>query len=187
MTTIPFAEAWSVDFEYRAPPGELPHIECMVGSEYLSGREVRLSRDELLSLKRPPFDLERAAFFAYYASAEMGCFLELGWPPPPHVVDLYIEHRVQTNGLPRPKRSRPKGKAQSGQVRKGIGRDGLLGALALRGLAHIDADAKTTMRELILAEANPSPAQRAAILDYCASDVVGNEALARYMVERESN
>jgi DNA polymerase I-like protein with 3'-5' exonuclease and polymerase domains len=44
-------------------------------------------------------------------------------------------------------------------------------------------DTKDVMRNLILTEANPSPAQRSEILDYCASDVVGTEALLRYFLE----
>jgi hypothetical protein len=44
------------------------------------------------------------------------------------VIDLFAEHRVATNGIPLP-----------------CG-NGLLGALAIRGLAHIDAGEKEEMR-----------------------------------------
>jgi len=40
------------------------------------------------------------------------------------------------------------------------------------------------MRNLILIETNPSPEQRAAIIQYCSSDVAGAEALLRYMLDR---
>ncbi len=73
-----------------------------------------------------------ALFSAFFASAEFGCFLELGWPLPHNVLDLYAEHRNETNG------------------EKTLYGDGLLGALALRGLAHIDAGQKDEMRRLIL-------------------------------------
>jgi DNA polymerase-1 len=179
----PPAEVWFVDFEFRITPGGLPHVVCMVGHEFFSGREIRLWRDQLLALRQSPFP-DHAVIVAFYASAEAGCFLELGWEPR-NYIDLYIEHRVQTNGLPRPKRERKKQTAvQSGKVQKSEGRDSLLGALALRGLAHIDADDKARMRELILAEDIPSPSQIAEILNYCASDVIGTEALFRYMFER---
>jgi DNA polymerase-1 len=179
-----FAEAWCVDFEYRAAPGEHPFVVCMVGRELHSGREIRLWRGELLAMHRPPFDLDRAVVVAFYASAEVSCFLELGWPLPRNLIDLYIEHRVQTNGLPRPKPERKETTATSGKVQKGDGRDSLLGALALRGLGHIDVDDKVRLRELILTESNPSESQRAEILNYCASDVVGTEALLCYMLDR---
>jgi hypothetical protein len=64
-------------------------------------------------------------------SADAGHFLELGWRLPHNVLDLYVEHRVETNGE----------KVSCG--------DGLLGALAMRGLSHIDAGEKDAMRRLI--------------------------------------
>src|SRR5262249_31968649 len=99
---------------------------------------------------------------------------------------LYVEHRLQTNGIPRPKRDRNKQKdlVQSGKMQKSAGRDSLLAALALRGLAHIDADDKEEMRRLILTEDNPSPEQSRRIILYCRSDVIGAEALFRYILER---
>ena len=98
-------------------------------------------------------------FVAYFASAELGCFLELGWPLPVNVVDLFVEHRCETNGMP---------------VTCG---DGLIGALALRGLAHIDAGEKDAMRRLVLDNRTWSDAEQTAILDYCASDTTALVAL----------
>ena len=94
-----------------------------------------------------------------FASAEFGCFLELGWPLPENVLDLYVEHRVETNG------------------ERTLCGDGLLGALALRGLGHIDAGEKDEMRRLILERQQWSDEERRKILDYCASDVIGTVAL----------
>lgn len=151
---IPFREAWSCDFEFRAAPGERPWPVCMVARELHTGREHRLWREDLLARRRAPFDTgPGAVLVAYYAAAELGCFAALGWPPPARVLDLYAEHRVETNGLPRP-----------------CG-DGLLGALALRGLAHLDAGEKEAMRRLVLERDDWTPVERAAVLDYCASDV----------------
>jgi hypothetical protein len=49
----------------------------MVARELGSNRLIRLWRDELGS--RPPFPVDDDALFvAYFASAELGCFLELG-------------------------------------------------------------------------------------------------------------
>ena len=94
-----------------------------------------------------------------FASAEFGCFLELGWPLPENVLDLYVEHRVETNG------------------EKTLCGDGFLGALALRGLGHIDAGEKEEMRRLILDQQQWSDDEKRKILDYCASDVIGTVAL----------
>jgi DNA polymerase I len=113
----------------------------------------------------------------------MGCFLQLGWPLPDNLLDLFVEHKLSVNGLPRVEKERKGKSARTGKAQKSEGRDSLLGALAIRGLAHIDADDKETMRELILTEDNPTREQQKLILDYCASDVIGTEALLRYMIE----
>ena len=136
----------------------------MVACELHTGREIRLWRSGLLRLRTAPFGIgEGALFLAYFASAELGCFLELGWPLPTNVVDLFVEHRCETNGVP----------TTCG--------DGLVGALALRGLAHIDAGEKEAMRRLVMDRAAWSDAQQAAILDYCASDTTALIALLPQM------
>jgi DNA polymerase I len=182
---IPPAEMWCIDFEFRGSAGELPHVVCMVAKEYRSGREIRMWRDELLRLRRAPFNTDHSIVIGHYASAEMGCFLQLGWPLPNNLLDLFVEHKLSVNGLPAAERKRKKKAAQTGKEQKGEGRDNLLGALAIRGLAHIDADDKEAMRELILTEDNPTPEQRKLILNYCATDVVGAEALLHYMIEHD--
>jgi DNA polymerase-1 len=155
-----FSQVWCVDFEYRADAGERPWPVCMVARELSTGCELRLWRDELLALSRAPFDLgPDALFVAYFASAELGCFLELGWPFPQNVLDLYVEHRVETNGEPT------------------LCGDGLLGALAWRGLGHIDAGEKDAMRRLVCDQRQWTAEERRKILDYCASDVDGLAAL----------
>jgi hypothetical protein len=161
-----FSEIWCADFEFRADPGERPWPVCMVAEEVRTGRTIRLWRDELLALRHAPFDVgANSLFVAYFASAEFGCFLELGWPLPRNVLDLYPEHRVQTNG------------------EKTLCGDGLLGALALRGLAHIDAGEKDEMRRLILDQQSWNEHGKRKILDYCASDVTGTVALFSKMAK----
>ena len=50
-------------------------------------------------MRRTPFETGKdAVMVAYAAQAELGCFLALGWPLPMHVLDLYAEFRVATNG-----------------------------------------------------------------------------------------
>ena len=119
-------------------------------------RTSALARRFAQLLNRAPFDVgPDALFVAYFASAELGCFLELGWPLPENVLDLYVEHRVETNGEPT------------------LCGDGLLGALSLRGLGHIDAGEKDAMRRLVCDQHQWTAEERRKILDYCASDVDG--------------
>jgi DNA polymerase family A len=49
--------------------------------------------------------------------------------------------------------------------------NGLIGALAIRDLAHIDAGEKKATRDLIIYRTHWSPAEQCSILTYCASDV----------------
>ncbi len=93
-------------------------------------------------------------FVAFYASAEISCFLALGWKLPERILDLFAEFRAGTNGL-----SVPLG-------------NGLLGALAYFGLPMMEGDEKTAMRDLILAGGPWSENNKIAILDYCQEDVV---------------
>jgi DNA polymerase I len=157
---IPFREVWAADFEFRALPGERPWPVCMVAMELHTGREIRMWRDELLALRQAPFNTGAdAVFVAYFASAELGCFAELGWPMPSNICDLFVEHRCETNGVP----------AMFG--------NGLVGALASRGLAHIDASEKEAMRRLVMDNSEWTDDEQRAVLDYCASDVTALIAL----------
>jgi hypothetical protein len=183
MTGLPFREAVIGDFEFRFEPGGLPHVVCAVFRFLCSGRELRFRRGELLHTRQAPFGVDQDVFVGFYASAEMHCFMQLGWPLPHNVIDLFVEHRCLTNGIPLA-RERKKMASQSGKAHKRNGRDSLLNPLAIRGLAHIDADLKDEIRNLILTVENPTPEQWVLILDYCASDVVGTEALLRYMLDR---
>ena len=81
-----FREVWLCDFEFRAPDGERPEPLCMVAREWRIGRTLRLWQDELARLREAPFAIgPDALFVAYYASAELGCFLALDWPAPARV------------------------------------------------------------------------------------------------------
>jgi DNA polymerase I len=88
----PFDEIWLVDFEFRAPAGERPDPVCLCARELRSGRRLRLWRDELGAT--PPYSIGRHSLFvAYFASAELGCHLALGWPMPVRILDLFTEFR----------------------------------------------------------------------------------------------
>jgi DNA polymerase I len=165
MAVPGFREIWSCDFEFRADPGERPWPVCMVAHEVGSGTEIRLWRDELLALRKAPFDTgKNSLFVTYYGSAEISCFLELDWPLPTNILDLLTEFRCMTNGLG--------------------GSASLLSALAYYKIpAAVNAGEKDAMRNLVLHQTEWSEQQKRDVLDYCASDVIALAALYRRMVQ----
>jgi hypothetical protein len=113
------------------------------------------------ALALPPFGIKAdCLFLAYYASAELGCHLALGWSMPARILDLFTEFRCLTNGLPIPCGA------------------GLLGALAYFGLDSLGAVEKSEMRQLAIRGGPFTPAERLALLNYCQTDV---DALARLL------
>lgn len=161
LVSLPFREVWAVDFEFVARDGARPDPVCLVAKELRSGRLLRRWQDDLRLLPGAPFATDATALMvAYFASAELGCFLALGWSLPVRILDLFAEFRVKTNGLPV-----PRGK-------------GLLGAMAYHGLDSMEAEEKDEMRDLILSGGPWSDPERRAILDYCQADV---DALARLL------
>lgn len=156
-----YREIWLVDFEFHQPDGEQPQPLCMVAREHRTGRTLRLSADELAAEFLPPFSTgEDSLFVAYFASAELSCFLSLGWQAPSRVLDLFCEFRNLTNGIGSP-----------------CG-NGLLGALAYFGLPGIDGADKGEMRDLAIRGGSFTSSEQAALLDYCETDVV---ALAKLL------
>lgn len=156
-----FRQVWLADFEFSAQTGERPSPVCLVARELRSGQLLRFSIDELRQMTRPPFSTgPDTLFVAYYASAELGCFLALGWPMPSRILDLCCEFKRMVSGLAVP-----------------CGR-GLLGAMAFHGLDSLSVAEKDAMRDLILSGKLFTPDERLAILDYCQTDV---DALAELL------
>ncbi len=167
MTLSDFQEVWCADFEYSAQAGEHPSPACLVAREYHTGRLLRIWQDELLQLDHPPFPIGRDSLFVgYFASAEMSCFRSLGWSPPDNILDLYVEFRAVTSGLPTPH-----------------GR-GLLGALLHHGLPAISTNSKLTMRQLAMRGGPYTPQEQQALMDYCQSDVDALVMLLTAMLPR---
>ncbi len=161
LSCLPYREVWAVDFEYIAHGGNRPEPVCMIAIELRTRRILRIWRDELHKLEAPPLSCgPDSLFVAYFASAELGCFLALGWSMPARMLDLYVEFRAITNGRPLP----------SGR--------GLLGALVHYGLPHIGGEEKDEMRALVQSGGPWTAVQVQAILDYCETDV---DALARLL------
>ncbi len=150
-----FDEIWCVDFEFSTSPGARPEPICLVATEVESGRTLRLWKDELLTRKDSPYPIsDRSLVVAYYASAEIGCHLALGWNVPLRVLDLYTEFRNLSNGLPTL-----------------CGR-GLQGALTYFGLDGLAVREKDSMRQLALRGGPWTSQEKHALLAYCESDVM---------------
>ncbi|MER3448118.1 MAG: DNA polymerase I [Candidatus Dadabacteria bacterium] len=156
-----FKGVWLVDTEFIARSGERPIPVCLVARELHTGQLIRLWCDELHTMRRPPFPTDSDNLFvAYYASAELGCFLALSWPMPTRILDLYCEFRCLTSGL----------KVPCGH--------GLFGALATFGIDGFNVATKDRMRHLIMQGGPYTADERQAILDYCQTDV---DALAKLL------
>ena len=148
-----------LEFNQHARPqgrkGERQMPICLVAHEFQSRETIRLWDQELRSSPHPPYSVSKdSVFVGYYASAEFGCHLALGWPMPTNVLDLFTEFRVLTNGM-----HLPCGK-------------GLLGALAYFGIDGIDAVEKEEMRQLAMRGGPWTEEERQKLLDYCESDVL---------------
>ena len=156
-----FREVVVVDFEFTTTTGERPGPVCLAARELRSGRRFRLWQDQLIGRPTPPYATgPDVLLVAFYASAELGCYRQLGWDMPERVLDLFTEFRDRTNGLPTPAGS------------------GLLGALAYFGLETMGATEKKEMQEAIGSGIWEGRFEPEAILDYCEADV---EALARLL------
>jgi DNA polymerase I len=176
-----YREVWLVDFEFGpagrgAYPevvtdpedwGENPDPRCFVALEFHSGRLIRQWCDG----ERPtiPYGIGADCLFvAFYASAEIGCHLSLGWPAPARVLDLFTEFRNKFNGRP--------------PVLPQESKWSLLSALATYGLDSVGAAEKKEMRGLALRGGSYTDAERLALLDYCESDVRALERLLPRML-----
>ena len=156
-----FREIVVVDAEFTALPGERLDPVCLVARELRSGRRFRLWLDGLKSGVRLPYATgPDVLFIAFYASAELGVYRQLGQPMPERILDLFIEFRNRTNGLPTPAGA------------------SLLGALTYFGLDAMGAVKKKEMQEAIGNGTWRGRFTPEEILDYCEGDV---EALIRLL------
>jgi DNA polymerase I len=154
LDRFPYKEIWCCDFEFFGSDGNRPTPVCMVAQEARSGRTLQIWQDELAQMSEAPFDTgPETLFVAYFASAEIGCFLTLRWDPPERILDLFTEFRAETNGL---------------YVPHG---NSLLGALAYFGLPTMEGAEKAYMRDLILSGGPWSGEDQRSIMAYCQEDV----------------
>lgn len=156
---------WAVDFEFHAPPGERPDPICMVAKNLSSGEVKKFWQKDLKEYRTAPFPTgDEALMVAYYASAELGCFLALGWPLPQRVLDLYVEFKNRTAGS----------KVPCGH--------GLLGALTYFKLDGIAVTEKEALQSLAIRGGPFSDIEAAALLRYCTTDVEAIEKLIHAML-----
>jgi hypothetical protein len=157
-----------IDFEFRPEngrEGNTPEPVCLVVKDFQSGVTSRYWKDDIQSRSSAPFPVGSDALcVAYFASAEMDCFLKLDWQLPENVLDLYVEFRCLTNGTTPPNGA------------------GLLGALLHFGFPSIAAQQKDAMRDLVLRGGPWAVQDKQDILDYCETDVNALELLLPAML-----
>jgi hypothetical protein len=167
MKALGFGAIWTLDTEFRASPGERQQPLCLVAHELLSGRVVRIWLADGAAPVAPPFDLgPDSLFIAFFSSAEWGTFLTLGWDLPVHVLDLFVEFKLLTNGAPPP---------------YGVS---LLGALRYFGLPTMDAEEKVGMRALAMRGGPFTEAEKNDLVTYCEGDVRALDLLFAKMFPR---
>jgi DNA polymerase I len=153
------------EFEFGGRDGNLPRPVCMVAKELRTGEIWGLWRDEFGP--EPPFPIGADALFvSFTASAELGCFLALGWPMPARILDLSAEYRLLRN------LDYPRGTPKELREKKG-----LVDACRFFGISAIGTGEKSVIRRRILEGEPFSEEEREAILDYCSGDVFPLEKL----------
>jgi hypothetical protein len=144
-----FAKTWLADFEFCQPDGEAPQVHCMVAREYRTKELILMWFDEPVEC---PFG-EDDLIVAYYASAEVNCFLQLGWDVPKHILDLFVEFKnIQYGRAP-------------------TGGWGLLNACHHYGITTgISAEAKDGFRQMAQ-QRDFTAEETEELINYCQSDV----------------
>jgi hypothetical protein len=151
---VRFSEVWFIDFEFQSKEGDCPKAVCLVAWEFYSGRKIRLWWDQFED--RPPYRIDADSLFvAYWASAELNCHLALGWRLPERILDLGVEFRWLTNGIPL-------------STDKSLG-----GAATFFGVPGVwAADEKSAMQQMIAERGRSCMGEkRQKVLAYCESDV----------------
>jgi DNA polymerase I len=162
-----------IDFEYRSDPGERPHVWCLCAKDLHTGRTSRWWRDELLTMTRPPFEIGIDAVVCSYAiSAELSCFLQLGWQIPEYLLDLYAEFRWATNG-----QQLEFGGADKAALEKH--KSSMLAAAYTFGVPAMNSVRKEEMRQLAIARWEFTLEEQAEMMAYCTDDVEITEGILR--------
>jgi DNA polymerase-1 len=170
-----FDEIVFADTEFIPRPSEKPDPVAVCAKELRSGRTFTLFADELGPT--PPYRIDdRALFVSFAAAAELETHLALSWPLPANVLDLRVEHIIQTNAAAKNRDGSSKKQPRS-----------LLDVL--RSYKIPDGDAKVKADTVVrILQGHPFNAEeRARILRYCFSDALALEPLFRILVARIAN
>jgi hypothetical protein len=156
-----FEEIWSHDFEFRIDEVHRPVPVALFAKEHRTGAEIALRRDQLLTLRRAPFNIGPGSLVTGYSVvAELSCFKVLGWQCPRRVLCTYFETCAAING----------------QEIEGLAvkRPSILEAcdLFLIKHDHMTAERKAFMRDLILNNVNYTEEQWHLIEQYNRDDVL---------------
>ena len=153
---------WVVDFEFRHPDGGLPEPRCLVAQNWRTGEIFRWwLLDETVECPFTAADL----LVAYYASAEIGCFLALGWEVRPYVLDLFVEFKNELGGRP------------------SYGH-GLLDACHHFGITSGTTSESKQENRLLAQQEHFTDMERSQLLDYCQADVAATTALLDKMAAK---
>jgi DNA polymerase family A len=178
LSRFPWARQLVVDdFEFNQDANLHPNPTCLVTKELRSSTTVRLWRDEFGS--RHPFgtDAKDTVLISHSASAEMGCYLALGWKPAARIYDTFVEARCHTNIAT----SKHDDRTQH---------CGLLDALAYFGIPvsrNRTDEEKTYWRTLFIDNGQWTPELASGGLNYCEDDVLDTEQLFYRLVPTTSS
>lgn len=161
-----YGHIWAVDFEFRCPDGERPTPHCMVAIDVRTDEVRRVWFDG--AKQTSPF-ANQDLIVAFYASAEIGCFFELGWELPGHVLDLYAEFKNHLGGRP----------SAAGC--------GLLGAARYFGITTSTTTESKEENRALAQKESLTTTEAAQLLDYCEQDVRVTVQLLKSMLPRIGN
>jgi DNA polymerase I len=168
-----YDQVWLGDFEFRPSDsetgprheGDRPFPICYTAVELFTGRRIRLWHTEFTD-KCPHRTDKKVLFSAYMATAEMLCFIQLGWAPPANIFCLYTMFKWVLGG---------RGTDGTGAKRSTDDDEKpgytLIDARQWFDLPYvITKSQKDRMRDEILEGGPYTPERQEAILDYCECD-----------------
>lgn len=148
-----FKNIWVIDYEFNgSDKGNIQNPLCYAGKNLFTNETIThwIDGTETGPLYSTDDDTLIVAFFA---SAEMGCHIPLGFKIPLYIFDLYAEFRNLTNGL-----------------KLGV-KNNLIGACMCYDIPCINATRKELMRSRILQGEPFTYQEKEDILQYCSEDV----------------
>lgn len=154
-----------IDAEYSAGNGQRPTPVCICCHELISGVQYKVWTYGKAEKIQPPWsDGKDVLTVCFYAPAECGFYISMGWKLPNKILDLFSAYSWFANG----KSMRTGGRS-------------LLAAMSSFGLNAIEAGEKESWRNMIIGldwEEDDIPG----IMGYCMEDVTATGKLLRKMI-----